>query len=163
MQKFQKGDLVMIAEDLGPCKSHFTSGCKAIVLEFGWNSYSVYIENEGAVAWYEEYELTLIEPNRLDMLQQWEDKAQADHLQKSNLDWVFANGDEVIKQGHSASIEALASCFEFDFNMWGSHGEGFTHYQNTLSILERAKPFLSNGDKKGWLELAKTISNIKGD
>jgi hypothetical protein len=78
-QKFFLGDRVRIAADLGPTMSHFDKDCEAIV----WYSYaeqyggsgkdldrfSLFIlPNGGSASWYYADQLTLIEPNRLDML-----------------------------------------------------------------------------------------------
>lgn len=79
-QKFKRGDYVMIADDLGPMKSHFESGCEAIVIgsyadQYAGDdtkSYTLYLRNSGKSSWYGEHELTLIEKNRLDILDQWE-------------------------------------------------------------------------------------------
>lgn len=58
----------MIAKDLGPHMSHFTSGKPATVLHTysqmygGWDfkSYALDVDGEGFVAWYEEHQLTAL-------------------------------------------------------------------------------------------------------
>lgn len=77
-QKFFRGDLVQIADDLGPSMRHFSKGCKAIVIgtyaelchdDNEVDSYRVYlIPNRGSSAWYKTHQLTLIKPNRYDLL-----------------------------------------------------------------------------------------------
>ena len=77
-QKFFKGDLVKIADDLGRSMSHFPKGCEAVViatyaeLYSGGSSdgteYVLHILNEGENSWYKEHQLTLIEPDRFDKL-----------------------------------------------------------------------------------------------
>ena len=95
-QKFFKGDLVQIG-DMPPMMSHFEGNCKAIVLytyaekygRSGANSdkdYSLFLLGHGGeVAWYHEDQLTLIAPDRLDILPPgnvhravWEAKQQRD-------------------------------------------------------------------------------------
>jgi len=80
-QKFFKGDLVQIGE-MPPTMRHFDGNCKAIVLytyaeqygRSGANSdkdYSLFIlkpGEQGEVSWYQEDQLTLIEPDRFDLL-----------------------------------------------------------------------------------------------
>ena len=78
-QKFFKGDLVQIG-DMPPMMSHFESNCRAIVLytyaekygRSGANSdkdYSLFLLGHGGeVSWYPEDQLTLIAPDRLDIL-----------------------------------------------------------------------------------------------
>lgn len=79
VQKFFAGDLVRIADDLGPSMSHFTSGCEAVVIysyaeHYGetrgryTKMYCLYLPNEGESSWYEEEQLTFIEPDRFDKL-----------------------------------------------------------------------------------------------
>ena len=80
MQKFFKGDLVWVG-DMPPSMSHFDHNCEAIVLESlsevdgnitkrHDKEYTLYIldDDAGESSWYEEDQLTLIEPNRLDRL-----------------------------------------------------------------------------------------------
>lgn len=77
-QKFFRGDLVQIADDLGSSMQHFDKGCKAIVIgtyaelchdDNKVDSYQVYlIPNRGSSAWYHTHQLTLIAPNRYDLL-----------------------------------------------------------------------------------------------
>ena len=77
-QKFFRGDLVQIADDLGASMRHFDKGCKAIVLgtyselcndNNNVDDYQLYIlPNKGACSWYRTPQLTLIEPSRYDLL-----------------------------------------------------------------------------------------------
>lgn len=92
-QKFHKGDLVMITSEMPEFMSHFTAGVQAIVIgsyddkyggdyddedDGGEPKYDLYIKGEGAVSWYPESTLTLIETRRVDLLKQWrqEDRAK---------------------------------------------------------------------------------------
>ncbi len=78
-QKFQVGDLVRIAKDLGHAMSHFEADQDAIVVgsyadQFGGDdtkSYTLQLQGRGPVSWYSEHQLTLIEENRRDLLIQW--------------------------------------------------------------------------------------------
>jgi hypothetical protein len=176
MQKFQKGDLVRIAKDLGPSMSHFTDDCEAIVIGSYADQYPQYDKGEraqqkfmlhlkglGQSSWYSVGQLTLIESGRLDKLHAWEDEAEAERKQKSDLDWIFANGPEVAEEPHVASIQALAKCFGLT-NLWGRNGEGSTYYRNAMGTLEMAAPYLKAGDKAGWLarcELLRANVRIK--
>jgi hypothetical protein len=77
-QKFFRGDLVQIADNLGASMRHFDKGCKAIVVgtyaELCHNDnkvddYCLYIlPKGGATSWYHTHQLTLIEPNRYDLM-----------------------------------------------------------------------------------------------
>ena len=79
VQKFFKGDLVQVGE-MPIYMRHFTSNCKAIVIgpyaeQYGGNGASSHqqytlhlLPKEGESSWYEEDQLTLIEPERFDLL-----------------------------------------------------------------------------------------------
>ena len=106
MQKFHKGDLVQIAKDLGPTMDHFTSDCEAIVIgsysdQFGGGdtkNYTLHLKGMGKTSWYEEWQLTLIKKNQIGLLDQWEEEEEAERKEKSNLDWIFEHGKEVLKK-----------------------------------------------------------------
>lgn len=157
-QQFKKFDLVRVAKDLGLSMSHFTSDCDAIVIGSyadqydgdDHESYTLHLKGRGQSSWYYGHQLTLIESDRNDLLQAWKDEELAEKKQKSDLDWIFANGEDVLKGAHGATIEALAECFGLT-NLWGSRGEGITYYTNAMMTLRLAEPFLRVGDKDGWL------------
>lgn len=73
-QKFFRGDLVRIADDLGYSMSHFDKGCDAVVMytyaeqydggRRNEKQYCLYIlPNGGESSWYDEEQLTLVSPN----------------------------------------------------------------------------------------------------
>jgi hypothetical protein len=77
-QKFFKGDLVQIGE-MPSYMSHFDGNCKAIVLYTYAESYGGgareskqyclhLLPRGGESSWYEEDQLTLVEPDRFDLL-----------------------------------------------------------------------------------------------
>ena len=162
MQKFNKGDHVQLAKDLGRNMTHFQSDCEAIVMhtydeKFGGDdidSYCVYIKGGGETSWYKEHQLSLIEKNRIDLLDQWKSERKQEDEMKSDLDWIFDNGKDVLECADEATISALAKCFGMT-NLWGSHGEGSTYFINAMATLEVSKPFLEAGDKDGWLNYCK--------
>jgi len=102
-QKFFKGDLVQVG--LMPIfMSHFAGNCKAIVLytyaeQYGRSGldldkkYSLFIlkpGEQGEVSWYHEDQLTLIEPDRFDLLpssnvyrKAWEAKKQREQADEA--------------------------------------------------------------------------------
>jgi len=163
-QKFHKGDHVQVAKDLGRSMRHFTNDCEAIVVgsykdQFGGSdtkSYTLHLKDRGQCSWYEEHQLELIEAGRVDLLEKWEKEKEDECEKKSNLDWIFSNGQSVIESAHGATIAALAKCFGLE-NLWGSHGEGFVYYKNALFTLGLAKPFLEKNDKAGWLNFCSKL------
>lgn len=164
MQKFHKGDWVRVAKDLGPFMIHFTADCEAIVIgsyadQYGGNntkSYTLHLKDRGECSWYEEQQLTMIESGRLDKLKHWQDEQEAERKQKSDLDWIFSHGPQVLDEPDGASIQALANCFGLT-NLWGSHGEGFVYYENVMGTLALAAAYLKAGDKDGWLAHCKKL------
>ena len=87
-QKYQHGDMVRIAYDLGNTMSHFESGVDAIILgsyqdlfgggmEHQYREYSVYIRGKGDVSWYKEEQLELIKKGCGDLLVQWREEPPA--------------------------------------------------------------------------------------
>jgi len=168
MQKFQRGDHVQVAKDLGPYMTHFTADCEAIVIgsykdQYGGSqadTYTIHIKGQGRTSWYDEHQLTLMEAGRADLLDQWEHEQETEAAQKRDLDWIFANGAEVLECPHGASVQALADCFGLT-NLWGSRGEGFVYFQNARGTLELARPFLEAGDKDAWLQLWRPVDPVR--
>lgn len=160
-QKFQRGDLVHVVADLGPAMLHFTADIDAIVVgsyrdQYGGSntqSYTLYLKGRGRCSWYEEDQLQLLEANRADLLQQWQDDDAAETKLLSDLDWIFAHGPAVAEAPKGASLQALATAIGYG-NLCGSRGEGIDYYENSLRLLDAARPFLLNQDKAGWLALA---------
>lgn len=76
-QKFFKGDLVQVGE-MPVEMSHFKGNCKAVVLYTAAEAYDggaradkqycLHVPGDGEVSWYYEDQLTLIEPDRFDLL-----------------------------------------------------------------------------------------------
>ena len=164
MQKFHKGDHVMIAKDLGPHMSHFKSNCEAIVIgsykdQYGGDntdSYTVHIKGIGQTSWYEEHQLTLIRIRAIDLLDEWEDEQKAFIAQHSDLDWIFENGKEVAKSPSGATLEKLYSMLR-DGSMWGRNGEGITWQSNANTVHSWVFPYLMTNDKQGWIDTAKAF------
>lgn len=164
MQKFHKGDWVRVVKDIGPHRRHFAADCEAIVIgsyadQYGGSdhdNYTLYLKGRGGCSWYPEEYLTLIESGRMDKLREWEGEDEAERKRKSNLDWIFANGQSVAEKPHGASIEALAACFGLT-DLWGFGGEGTTYYSNARQTLAMAIPYLKHGDKAGWLKYCDEI------
>ena len=160
-QKFQKGDLVHVAANLGSAMSHFTADIDGIIIGSyadqyggsGTDSYTLHLKGRGECSWYWENQLTLIEADRLDLLDKWKQELEAEIKQKGDLDWIFENGPDVAAAPHGASLQSLADSLGLG-SLWGSRGEGVTYWTRSMQILEVATPYLKNKDKGGWLALA---------
>jgi hypothetical protein len=163
--KFQVGDLVRINKVMPPMMSHFTCDKDAIVTQYSHNecqkgndwehSYSLFIKGRGEVSWYHDLNLKLIKRNQMSLLTKWQSEKKVEEKQKSNLDWIFKNGKEVLESADGATVSALAKCLGCS-NLWGSHGEGSVYYKNAMAVLKMAAPFLEKSDKAGWLAFSKT-------
>ena len=68
----------------------------------------------------------------------------------SDLDWIFANGDEVLDMLYDSSVKALARCYGMD-DLWEPGGEYVTAIENFVITVGRAFPYVRDGDKKGYL------------
>jgi len=175
-QKYRHGDHVM-ARDKSGMVTVFTESCKdgvvrgtyvdreAIVIgsyldQYGGEdrdpSYTLYIKGRGEVSWYREDQLSLIQAERPDLLEEWKADMDKDAAEKSNLDWIFSHGEEVLAHPHGKTVEALARHFGVD-NLWGSNGEGFVYMANARAVLQVSAVFLQNGDKEGFLSFADSV------
>lgn len=163
MREFQKGDHVRVVR-IG----RFRLDEEAIVVGsykdlYGHgdaDTYTIHMKYSGESAWYYPTEMILIEKGRLDLLALWEHERAEEIKQKSDLDWIFDNGQSVVENPHGASVQALANCFGLT-NLWGNHGEGMTYYYNTLATMEVAAPFLTTGDKEGWIDFCDKVKAKK--
>lgn len=154
-QKFKRGDYLRVERE-GKNKMN------AIVLgsyadEFGGDNiddYSLYIEGWSESAWYDVDELTLIEKNRMDLLDKWEKEEKSEDEQKSDIDWIFENRKEVLENPHNATIERLGRDLG-SMNLWGSRGEGIVYNRNARFVLKISEAFLKANKKNKWLEFCK--------
>lgn len=166
MQRLQKGDLVRVADNLGPMMRFHESGVDALVVasyaeQFGGNdteTYTLFIKNRGRVSWYYGHQLTLVERGRIDMLELWTQQIKAEVALYSDLDWIFEHGSDVLEHKYGASCEALFRCVSEE-SMWGRCGEGFVWAENAGIILAASEPFLRSGDKAGWLEACRVAKD----
>lgn len=167
MQKFNKGDKVKVADDLGSSMGHFQSGMQAIVIasyadKFGGSdtkSYSIYIKGQGEVSWYYENQMELIEKGCYEELEEWKYYLKNKKEIESDIDWIFKNGPSVVIQPSGYSIQTLFN-YICKGSLWGSRGEGVDYYANSQTIMFLAKPFLESGDKEGWLKLAESYKTV---
>jgi hypothetical protein len=163
MQKFNKGDKVKVADDLGSDMKHFQSGVEAIVIasysdQFGGSdtqSYTIYIKGQGEVSWYYDHQMELIETGCYQELEEWRSYLTNKKEIESDIDWIFMNGPSIVMEPSGYSIQTLFNCI-CKGSLWGSSGEGITYYDNSQKIILLARPFLELGDKEGWLKLAES-------
>lgn len=158
-QKFKKGDLVRIVKGtrrLGK-KAVIEGSYKDLYGGGGLTpDYCIHFRRYGKEAWYPEDCFQLIQNNRWDLVEKWEEAFQNARGIKGDLDWIFTNGKEVLDDPKSASIAALAKCFT-DLPLDGVSGETFKYIDNCRVTLSLAENYLLEGDKEGWLKFCKEI------
>ncbi len=72
--------------------------------------------------------------------------------QRDDLDWVFANGPEIIGRLERETINALCECLLIECPKHDPDG-GFVEYMTVGHyVAGLAKPFLMARDRKGWHE-----------
>lgn len=151
---FKLYDLVHIKKKLPNEMSHFTCDEDAIVVNRSCDQYSLFIKGHGTASWYNTSNLEFIKSGQRGLLKEWKKELEVEDKQNGDIDWIFKNCKEVLKSPHGSTISTLAKHLGCT-NLWGSHGEGFVYYQNAMTVLSIAKPFLKKGDKAGWIKFAK--------
>ena len=154
-QKFHRGNLVRIADDLGLSRSHFKSGCNVIIEgsyadRYGGHdidSYSVIFPEDGnSCAWYHEDQLTLIDTGGESLIEQ----AKENKL-KLNVHKVLLRND-LSNLGHSEILDCLfligyycpdELCMIFD--AWREWNSKFDHIRKSKS-LEEARSIFSEDE-----------------
>jgi hypothetical protein len=158
-QKFKRGDLVKIADDLGESMSHFQSGCHAIV-EYSYaekyggggshRDYSLLFETGGAAAWYTEDQLTFID-HKPELMEQWIKAGNERVAKHQNIKWIHENWAQVKEKASSASILACMNLVGWDtsFNRNGEYFILFDDWKMLLPMVDR-------------LMTAKIVEDLKG-
>lgn len=101
-QKYFAGDLVYVAKDLGLSMNHFEKDQQAIVLhtyseKYGQSAqndkeYCLYLlKSKTEVSWYEEHQLSFIEPDRFNLLPE-KHIARRNHEAKKERDYMHRIG-----------------------------------------------------------------------
>ncbi len=169
-QLFHRGDVVKVADDLGPSMSHFYgAGESAFVIgsyfdQFGGSpdspngghSYTLMFPTHGEVSWYYESQLTLLRLGAPDEIAAAKAALEAQHEQEADLDWILAHWKENRPNLPGASCDALMKLCGID-NPWGAHGEGYTWYRNAISTLAVLEAALDSGDKAQVLARADEV------
>lgn len=138
--KFRYGDLVRVADDLGPSMEHFTKGCNAIVVEAQGAEipqYGLFLENRCESWWYYETQLTFIR-RAPDLLESWKDQRDARIKNEGDLRWIRANWNDLIKNRFSpTTILRLFELMEFrsSFHRNGEYYCLYAEFAEWLPVL----------------------------
>jgi hypothetical protein len=165
-QAFAVGDLVRIADDLGPTMRHFVAGEDAIVVGSyrerfhcgPTDLYTLHLKGRGEVSWYQEAQLTLVKHAASEVLWEWQREADVLRAQHTDHDWIFQH-PEIAPGPPAATLQRLADDLDFG-SLWGPHGEGVDWYHNARLIHELAEPFLREQDKLGWFQLCVDVKRL---
>lgn len=154
-QKFKTGNLVRVAEDLGPMMDHFPGEGKEAFIEysyyekFGGNQdtmpcYSLLFKNGRSVAWYDEDQLTLIDEGGEHFLTEIKEKRALKDAEESDLKWIVENWPNIRKKPSGATCEKLMSIVGIT-EPWGKNGEGLAWYTNACYAISMLDEVLMEG------------------
>ena len=162
-QKFHKGDLVRVAEDLGPSMAHFSGkGELAHVVgsyhdQFGGGpeepEYTLLFKDGNTVSWYYEHQLTFIRYGGEAEMQAVKASRKTRQVQESDLDWILLNWPSLRESSvPSATIIKLASLLGWsEDDLWGAHGEGITFFMKGRAVIRAADKIIMEGADKDRL------------
>ena len=163
-QQFQRGDLVRVAADLGPCMSHFRTNADAIVLgsyadQYGCrdkrtaNQYTLLFTDSGSESsWYDADQLTLLRHVGDEGIREVESARQLRQKREADLDWIVANWPAIRHNPPGASVAALARLIGIN-DLWGPRGEGFDYMVNSMAVIKIFDEVLLTGDVAALTEL----------
>ncbi|MEY3760476.1 MAG: hypothetical protein RIR39_1967 [Pseudomonadota bacterium] len=81
------------------------------------------------------------------IVKEWNDRKNIERLRDANLDWIFSNGQEVLKGASEETVLALAKCLGYENRGLNRNSE----LRFAKKILSIAKKYLMTNDKEGWL------------
>jgi hypothetical protein len=153
-QKFVRGDVVQIADDLGPTMSHFRGDTQAVVMgsykdQYGGDnvdSYSVmFLDNGQTCSWYHTHQMTLLRHIGERGIKEIEVQRDKCREQESNLAWIVENWNSFRDEGVPGySMQALMEMIGID-DPWGPHGEGMTYYMNAMTTFKLLDEVMQTG------------------
>lgn len=167
MQKFKRGDVVRIADDLGPMMAHFEKGQTAIVMGSyddqygGGNSrdYTLMLEDCSRVSWYHEDQLTFIRHDPEEIARRTKAREERQN-QETNLGWIVSNWPKIRERTPGATLQHLADMAGLG-DLWGSRGEGIDYFANALAVRELFDPVLSRGDEAEVRAFAEKLATAR--
>lgn len=148
MTKFKRGDVVRVADDLGPQMSHFRSGEDAVVMgsyrdQFGHgrgpDNYTVMFLDGAEHSWYPACTLAILRHEDEVFIEGIKAAAKELEAVQSQLPWIVENWPGIREKGvPGASMATLMKGVGIT-DPWGPQGEGFCYHQNaqlTMALLD---------------------------
>ncbi len=157
-QKFKRGDVVRVADDLGPSMEHFGGkGQIAHIVgsytdQFGGPEhdhpeYTLLFEDGNETSWYYESQLTFQRHGDDNEMGAIRDARKAKNAVEGDIEWIAQHYADIKDEPPSASIHGLAALLGLSADdLWGTHGEGFDYYINSMSVWSMFQDVLSKGD-----------------
>lgn len=156
-QKFTRGNVVRVADDLGECMRHFRAGGEAVVIgsyrdqyggadEHSLKSYTLmFLDTGSRSSWYDEHQLTLVDVGGEHVIRRREAANIAEEVEQADLGWIVANWPRIRDNVPGYSICHLMKLVGIT-DPWGKHGEGYTYYMNARWTFEQLDDALSSGN-----------------
>jgi hypothetical protein len=149
-QKFKRGDVIQIADDLGTSMSHFRAACEAIVIgsyadQFGGSdseSFTLMYTDDGEqCSWYYGRQLTFVREGGEVEIEAIDQARKEREAIESELQWIVDHFEEGCRNLPGASLVKLMSMIGID-KPWGARGEGMTYYDNAMGTITLLQPVL---------------------
>lgn len=171
-QKFKKGDLVHITENMPSYMSHFTSDIDAVVIgsyadQFGGSdvkSYTLLLIKDGKwyneSSWYKEEQLTFIAYKGEEYIKQLRDEKEQYDKKVERLDYIVSHWLEMKIDGvpHASAVTLMKLVGITE--PWGLHGEYWDFYQHWTITRKLLDPILSTGDIAKVKEFLGSIEKV---
>jgi len=154
VQKFQRGDVVHIAADLGPSMWHFQSDQDAVVMgsyadRFGGDNHDSYtllfLDTGDEVSWYYDSQLTLLRHESEEFIAGIKAEREKRDAQQSELAWIVSNWKAIREAPPGATMNELMRRVGIT-EPWGNHGEGIVWHRNATWTLNLLDDVLRAGD-----------------
>lgn len=149
-----------LADEFPAYMRHFDgAGEEAIVIgsyydQFGVESdepkYTLLLRRGSECSWYQESLMTYVKHGGQELIDQWKKEKEERENKYKDIDWILNNWADMAEKTPGVVIDTLSK-FVGAGNMWGSHGEAFTYYQNALMLRELLNEALHTGDKEVFL------------
>lgn len=154
MAKLKYGDLVKA----GPHDAIVLYSLKKYGTNSDSDKYGIIKRHIGESAPHDENDLLLIKKGCHCRIDDWVKEIEADRLIKSDLDWIFENGEDVITNMYHQSIETLGRYLGIS-NLW-QEGDYYSYYNNSKEIIRLSRQFLLSGNKDLWLKLCENRNTL---
>lgn len=169
LQKFQRGDVVRIAKDLGSSMAHFENDQDAIVMgsyadQYGGDNvddWTVMLSRTGGeTSWYHTRQLALLWHGGESEIQRVKFERSKREATQKDINWIVANWLTIRETPPAAIMARLMELIGIT-NPSGFHGEGLVYYSNMMATYNLLDPILSTGDIEQFNDFLKHLHERK--